>query len=200
MRENECRPARAATSGSPPVEIAAGTMARRTFLWQAMVAMGCLSGCAGYRWGNETLYRTDIRTVHVPIFQSDSYRRFLAEWLTEAVIKEIELTTPYKVVGAGEADSVLIGRIVRDEKQIVAEDKYDVPRNIDAKLLVEVRWQNSSGNLFGNAAMVPLPDAALQIAEASTFLPEFGQSLTTAQEKVVVELAQHIVGQMENPW
>ena len=41
------------------------------------------------------------------MIESDSYRRDLGERLTEAVIKEIELKTPYKVVGTPDADSIL---------------------------------------------------------------------------------------------
>ncbi|HEY6562999.1 MAG TPA: hypothetical protein VIY86_00755, partial [Pirellulaceae bacterium] len=54
-------------------------------------------GCAGYYLGSPTLYRPDIATIQIPIFESDSYRRFLGERLTEAVVKQVELKTPYKV-------------------------------------------------------------------------------------------------------
>ena len=50
----------------------------------ALAAVILLSGCAGYQIGNRALYRPDIRTVHVPVVQSDSYRRYLGERLTEA--------------------------------------------------------------------------------------------------------------------
>ena len=40
-------------------------------------------GCAGYQVGHRSLYRPDIRTVHVPVVQSDSFRRYLGERLTE---------------------------------------------------------------------------------------------------------------------
>ena len=33
-----------------------------------------VTGCATYRFGNGTLYAPDVRTVYVPMFQSDSYR------------------------------------------------------------------------------------------------------------------------------
>src|SRR6188508_556309 len=72
------------------------------------------SGCAGYQLGNRSLYRPDIRTVHVPMAVSDSYRRHLGEKLTEAVVKEIELKTPYKIVDSDSADSVLSLRLVSD--------------------------------------------------------------------------------------
>ena len=66
-----------------------------------------LPGCAGYQLGQRSLYRPDIRTIHVPVVHSDSFRRHLGERLTEAIVKEIELKTTYKVVDAGSADSVL---------------------------------------------------------------------------------------------
>ena len=72
-----------------------------------VLQVALLSGCAGYQIGNRPLYRPDIRTVHVPVVQSESYRRYLGERLTEAIVKEIELRTPYKVVDEASADSVL---------------------------------------------------------------------------------------------
>ena len=63
-----------------------------------------VTGCATYRFGNGTLYAPDVRTVYVPMFQSDSYRTTpsvdVGERLTEAVCKEIEKRTPFKVVGS----------------------------------------------------------------------------------------------------
>src|SRR4051794_4304229 len=78
-----------------------------------MASLG-LAGCAGYQIGRGGLYRPDVRTVHVPVAQSDSYRRYLGERLTEAVVKEIELRTPYKVVDSASADSVLNIRLMSD--------------------------------------------------------------------------------------
>src|SRR6266481_1806454 len=86
----------------------------------ALVAIVMLAGggCAGYRFGAASLYPPDIQTVYVPVFESNSFRRNLGEWLTEAVCKEIELKTPYKVVGTPNADSVLTGKITSDTKRV----------------------------------------------------------------------------------
>ncbi len=65
----------------------------------------------GYQFGNRSLYSPDIRTVNVPMFKSNTLRADLGEWLTEAVVKEIELRTPYKVVSSPLADSVLTGNL-----------------------------------------------------------------------------------------
>ena len=79
-------------------------------------------GCAGYRFGNNTLYASNVRTVYVPMIQSESFRTTpgidLGERLTEAVCKEIEKRTPFKVVGDPNADSVLTARIVADTKRV----------------------------------------------------------------------------------
>src|SRR5437868_6993370 len=87
-------------------------------------------GCAGYQLGQRALFRPDIRTVHVPIAQSDSYRRYLGERLTEQVVKEIELRTPYKVVDADSADSILQIRLVSDSKRVLANNRFSEPRDI----------------------------------------------------------------------
>src|SRR4051812_8178434 len=65
-----------------------------------------LVGCIGYHVGTNSLYAADVATVYVPMIESDSYRRDLGERLTEAIVKEIELKTPYKVVSTPDADSI----------------------------------------------------------------------------------------------
>src|SRR6187431_2988933 len=93
------------------------------------IALFCvLSGCIGYQVGTGSLYTPDVATVYVPMIDSDSYRRDLGERLTEAIVKEIELKTPYKVVSTPDADSVLSGRLVRDTRKTLIENAFDDPR------------------------------------------------------------------------
>ena len=97
-------------------------------------------GCTGYQLGNQTLFRPDIRTVHVPIVQSESFRRGLGERLTEAIVKEIELRTPYKVVDASNADSIFQARLVDEHKRVIAENQFDEARDIETLMILEVSW------------------------------------------------------------
>src|SRR5690349_15212075 len=99
-----------------------------------------LVGCAGYQIGNRALYRPDIRTVHVPVVQSDSYPRHLGERLTEAIVKEIELRTPYKVVDEASADSVLTVRLASDTKRVLANNKFSEPRDIETDFFIQTNW------------------------------------------------------------
>ena len=77
---------------SPPTRkrTSAGLCIHSVFSLLLAVAIIGLGGCRAYQLGSTGLYRPDIRTVHVDIFTSDSYRKFLGQRLTEAVVKQIE--------------------------------------------------------------------------------------------------------------
>jgi len=170
------------------------------FLTLALFATTVLPGCAGYQIGHRTLYRPDIRTIHVPIFESESLRPQLAERLTEAVIREIQTRTPYKVVHTSDADSILSGRIVEEIKRVVAENRNDDARGIETELLVEVRWIDRHGQLLLQHPGIPIPQLNVRVNRNAEFIPEAGQSLTTAHQQTIERLAREIVGQMEIWW
>jgi len=160
----------------------------------------CWSGCAGYQLGNSNLYRPDIRTVHVPVFESESLRRNLGERLTEAVIKEIERRTPYKVVSSSDADSVLSGRITRETKRVLAQNQNSDARLYETEFVVDVRWANRRGEGLMQHSAIPLPQLTVGTNGAATFIPEAGQSVATAEQQTIQRLAEQIVGQMEAWW
>ena len=164
------------------------------------LALGLCSGCAGYQWGMQSLYRPDIQTVHVPVFESSSFRPDLGQRLTEAVAKEIELKTPYKVVDGASADTILTGRVFADRKQPLAMNRGDFPINTNIDLNLQVAWQDRRGNLIGQTTRIPLFPSLLNVNQSGRFVPEGGQSITTAQFAAIDQLAQQIVAQMEMPW
>jgi hypothetical protein len=162
--------------------------------------LSCLTGCAGYQLGQRSLFRPDIRTVHVPVIQSDSFRRYLGERLTEAVVKQVELRTPYKVVDADSADSVLNVRLVSDAKKILANNRFSEPRDIENDFFVQVSWIDRRGDLIMSHDDVPAAPLLVNLGQQTNFVPEGGQSLMTAQQEGIEKLAQQIVGQMELAW
>ncbi|NLF68432.1 MAG: hypothetical protein GX575_05175 [Candidatus Anammoximicrobium sp.] len=163
-------------------------------------ALAAVSGCASYQVGQSTLFRPDLHTVHVPVFESDSLRRDLGERLTEAVIKEIESRTPYKVVGTPDADSVLSGRIVTETKRAFAENRQDDVRGIETDLSVEVRWISRRGETLIQRSSLPFGPLNMTVAEDVSFFPEAGQSRQTSEQLVIQQLAREIVDQMEVWW
>jgi hypothetical protein len=183
----------------------AQSLHRRTLLaWlgSACAAMGAssLGGCAGYQIGNRSLYRCDIRTVHVPIFRSDSLRRYLGERLTEAVVKRIESETPMKVVDSDAADSVLSGRIISERKRVLSETRFDDPRDIEVDFFVQVTWVDRRGDLITGPHNMPIEPQLMSISQSANFLPEGGMSIATAHQVAISRLAEQIVGQMESAW
>ena len=171
-----------------------------TYLLLAAVLIATSLGCTAYRFGSFTMYPANIRTVHVPVFRSESIRRDLSEWLTEAVIKEIELKTPYKVVGRDRADSILTGEIIHDQKSVLVETSGDQPRGIALTMLAHVRWTNRHGQLLRPEMNMPLPDTLTMVEESAMLVPEVGQSLASSQQQVTHRLAEQIVAMMEVPW
>ncbi|NLE36771.1 MAG: LptE family protein [Pirellulaceae bacterium] len=159
-----------------------------------------LPGCTAYQVGNQSLYPAHIRTVYVPTFDTASYRRDLGERLTEAVIKEIELKTPYKVVNTPDADSVLTAYLVSEGKRVVAENRYDDPRQIQVNMKVQVNWTDRRGQPIGPCGAIELNPEPSMIAAQADMVAEVGHSDATTQQKAISRAAEQIVAMMEAPW
>ncbi len=159
-----------------------------------------LSGCVGYQIGNRSLYPTHIETVYVPTFDTSSFRRDFGERLTEAVIKEIELKTPYKVVGTPNADSVLTAHVTSEGKRVVAENRFDDPRQVQIDMKVEVNWIDRRGQMIRPGGAIALPPAAMMVTGSADMVAEVGQSVATTQQQAIYRVAEQIVAMMESPW
>lgn len=155
------------------------------------------TGC-GYRAGN--VYGPEVRTVDVPIFQNDTFRRGIEYQVTEAVHREIQTHTPFRLAKGREADTRLTGRIVEIRKNVLGENKYDDPRELQLSLMVRVTWEDlRSGQLLASQE-VPLQPQSLPAIGQAEFAPEIGQSLATATQEATERLARQIVHMMETPW
>lgn len=166
----------------------------------ASLAVAILVGCASYQFGNSTLYNSNIRTIYVPVVRNDTFRAQLGVQLTEALQKAIELRTPYKVVGDPNADSTLSCRVTSESKRVITETQTDEPRALDAIINVELTWTDRRGNLLMENRFVPPGELAFVFSQGVDFVPEGGQSISTAMQHAVEQLADVIVGQMEVRW
>jgi hypothetical protein len=167
---------------------------------QFAISLLAFAGCMGYQVGAGSLYAPDVTTVYVPMIDSDSYRRDLGERLTEAVIKEIELKTPYKVVSTPDADSILSARLISDTRRTLIENAFDDPRLSETELRAEVTWLNRRRLPIMPMQSVAVPQELVLISQTSNLIPEAGQSVATSQQQAIERLAQQIVSTMEAPW
>lgn len=156
-----------------------------------------LPGC-GYMVGGA--YQNEVRTVHVPIFTSDSFRRGLEFQLTEAVQKRIQTQTPFALADRRNADTVLTGHIVDVRKDVLSETAFDDPRELQMLMAIEVTWQDRRTGQILQQQDIPIPPDLVHLTATSEFAPEVGQSRATAEHDVMEKLARKIVNMMETPW
>ena len=175
---------------------------RLSALAVCLLVLSGMLGCVHYQFGHRSLYQPDIHTVHVPIFTSRSFRRDLGERVTEAVVKEIEATTPYKVTSAASADSVLRGTLVDDHKLVQGQNQYDEPRILQQDLQITYEWIDQRGELIRQPATLSLAPVLRSdsISNNGVFYPEAGQSITTAQQEAIQNFAKQVVRTMQAPW
>lgn len=167
----------------------------------AVLVLLCGLGCSGYQIGTDSLYNTEIKTVHVPIFQSDSFRQDMGERLTEAVIRRIEQRTPYKVIHrANAADSILAGRLTGESQSVSIIDDYAGTRQKKIELTVYVQWKDRRGNMVRTMSPIAWNDAPVDITTSSNLVAEMGHSYATASQDAIDKMADQIVDMMQLPW
>jgi hypothetical protein len=166
---------------------------RRMFVGLAgSLVMPGLVGCYNFR----APFDSTIRTVYVPTFRSQTFRRELNVILTDLLIKEIEKRTPYKVVGRPEgADTVLDGVITYDAKNTVVENPYNYPRQLTAMINVTVCWTRNPRDNEKEEK-----DNTVTLGENVNFTPEVGETSMTAFYATCQRLATQIVDMMEERW
>lgn len=157
-------------------------------------------GCAGYQIGNESLYRGSIDTVYVPMVKSNSFRRYLGERLTEAVVKQIENNTPYKVVRDNHADAVLNIELVDYHENIAITDKWGGPRQESAKLTVKVELVDRRTLELEAHSEIPVRSQDIFVLGDGALIAVAGQSTATQQQEAIERLARTIVSTLEKNW
>jgi len=155
---------------------------------------GCQSTDPTKGYSNQSLYRSEIRSVFVEIFQSEVFRRNMEFELTEAVVTQLELHSPYKVVSdRREADTALYGTIKQVSEGVrTAQRELDRPVENEVTLAVAATWKDlRSGELFFENRMIRVK------VEYAVLL---GAGRTSAERKAANQAAVRIVEAMEQPW
>ena len=161
-----------------------------------------LSGCMGlgYHVGSQSLFGQDVQTVYVPMVEADPTRRHLAERLTEAICKQIEGRSPYKVVGRSSADSVLECRILEKNQHVSLVDSFNDPRQKTSDLVLQVQWRDRRSQNLRQFDVPVWNKGATQVSASDFMVAEFGHSLLTSEQNQIDQIASQIVGMMESPW
>ena len=170
-------------------------------LWTALAVALCdACGCssdprAGYT--TKSQYVEGIKTVAVPIWRRGKkvYRRGLEMRLTEAIIKRMELDTPYKVTDKSRADTEIRGSIDLVSQRVLSfNPDSGMPREKEITMTVSFTWTDlRNGKVIAERR---------NFRQTGTYIPPapLGEDFFQGSEDVVNRLAKRIVEQMEADW
>lgn len=155
----------------------------------AVSAVG-LSGC-GYSTARP--FRSDIQSIHVEMFHSKEFRRELEFRLSEAIVKRIEMDTPYRIAPQRTADALLTGEVLSVENRSFGDDfDLDRPREIGSTVTVRFRLQD----MRTGEILVERPRFVYQ----TSYIPPVGETFTQGMTRALDGMAEQIVETMESPW
>lgn len=164
---------------------------RRFVRTLGLLLLGSLPAGCGYRADN--LFRADVRTVYVEIFESREFRRDLEFMLTEAVKKRIATDTPYRLAPREKADTILRGEILEERQAAFAPDPLTrLPRDQQLTLVLRLEWKD----LRTGRVLIDQP----VLLQAVDYLPPAGESEKFAQDKAIDRLAARVVARMYDDW
>jgi hypothetical protein len=168
-------------------------------LWLICLVSGCgystvsseAQTGSGYQW--RSLYREDVRTVAVPIFQNKSFRRGVEFALTRAIITQLEAKSPYKVAPKERADTILDGQIVDVRLQNVSNDSNTaIPQEQLYLVTVDFIWKDlRTGRILTERR---------NFQQADAFYPTLGEGEFVGSQLNVEKLALGIVQEMQADW
>jgi hypothetical protein len=164
-----------------------------------LAAAVSLAGCAsspdqGYSFGST--FSRDVQTVEVPIFKNSTFSRGIEVELTDAIIKEIHATTPWRVVAGGDGgQATLEGTIAATELQKLSTARTSgLAQEVAVRMSVDFTFRdNRSGRILVSRQ---------SFTASESFVPSknLGEPLEVGQYSVVQELARDIVAELRSTW
>jgi hypothetical protein len=155
------------------------------------------SGC-GYTIGSA--FQHNVQTVYVPIATSEDFRRGPEFQLTEAVQKQIQNRTPFRLTNNDAADTKLTMKIKNIRKNVLGTTAQNDARELQVQYAVEVVWEDLRTGRILAQNKVSIEPEVTRLFASGEFAPELGQSLATGTQEAIDKMARQIVEMMEAPW
>lgn len=142
-----------------------------------------------------SVFPDGITSVSVPIFKNETFVRGVEFDLTDALIKEIESRSPYKVMAEARADTVLIGEIRNIElDQLSKSPLTGLSEEVIVSVTIDFEWKDlRTGrpiivrkNFTGYGLFVPSQPT--------------GESIQLGRFAAVQHLARDLVNELQAQW
>ena len=146
-------------------------------------------------YSSSSLYPKQFQSIAVPIFQNSTMTRDMEFMLTDAIVKEIQVRSPYRVVNKQVADTLLTGTITSVGLRTLSQSRTTgLDNEVLIKVVVDFEWFNQ---LNGNRIV-----GRKNFSSSALFIPSRPSSepVEMGQFAVVQQLASDIVDQMQASW
>ena len=155
----------------------------------ALVAPLLVGGC-GYQSGQ--IASGNGRSIAVPLFVNETFRRDLERDLTRILQQEISARTDYHLTSAGPADLLLEGRIVDIREALISEREGGDIRESSVIVRIEFRvTDQKTGKMVVEKT---------QLQERQPFVPGTGESVRSAEIAAFHVLAEKMVYSLQTGW
>jgi len=135
-----------------------------------------------------------IQSVSVPIFDNQTFSRGLEVQLTDAIIKEIQRTTPWVVVQES-GQTTLTGSIVDTQlRNLSISSSSGLVGDLGVQAAVDFEWRDAR---TGKVLV-----ARKNFRATESFVPArpVGERIEQGEHAVVQELARDIVAELRSSW
>lgn len=171
---------------------------RGSFLMIGAALASLLAGCAsnpseGYAIG--WTHSDSVRTISVPMFDNKTFSTGVEFDLTEAIISEIQRSTPWVVVAPERADTTLSGVLASESATTLSTTPgVGLIQENALTMTVNFSWRdNRSGEVLV---------ARDRFSATGTYAPArgTGERREIAQRQAMRELARDIVAELRSDW
>jgi len=171
------------------------TTLKTLFLAAATIGLASCSSDPGQGYSFNSSFSEQIRTVHVPVFANPTFHRGLEVELTDAIIKEIQTSTPWKVADSSVAETTLSGTITDAQLRKLSTNRDSgLSQELAVVITVDFDWRD---------VRTGKPIASRRAFSASeTFVPTkpIGERLEVGEHAAVQQLARDIVSELRSNW
>ena len=160
-----------------------------------VLLLGVFVGLLGCGYSTREPFPTRYASVAVPVFDNASFERGVEFDLTEAVTKELQSRTPYVLARPGAADTVLDGRIIGLERDMLSRrESGGVPQEIEVVIRVDFQWRDA------RSGEVILDRQGFEAVGRHIPASPVGEPVEIAVRSAVQRMARDIVTTMRSDW
>ena len=164
----------------------------KTLLNQIMGFVLVVALMCGCGYSTRSLISRDISSIHIPIFENDTFRRGIEFDLTKAVKNEVMSKTNLRIASKDYADTILHGTVKEFKEGIITHGFRDSVVEARMTLFVDIQLVDRRTD------RVLVHEKG--ISQASEYIVRRGETLESATGEGIVRMAETIVDHLAEMW